>query len=65
MFVAGNQCCACTGQCDQENPEDCGVYDGCVNDLSSVDGDGDNCDEYIGHPGWCGYYDTLNFHSFT
>ena len=40
------------------------VADGeCVNDLSSADSYGDNCDLYDSHPYWCGGYDTEDFNS--
>ena len=35
----------------------------CVNDLSSADSYGDNCDLYDSHPYWCGGYDTEDFNS--
>lgn len=35
----------------------------CVNDLSTADDWGDDCEDYEIYPGWCGNYDSDVFHS--
>ena len=57
-FIAGDLCCACTGECTHGACK-------CINDLSSTDSYGDNCDEYDNNQVWCGFYDTKNFRSET
>ena len=57
-FDSVAQCCVCQGLEAYEE-----VVEECVNDLSTADSYGDNCDLYDVYPHWCGGYDTADFNS--
>ena len=57
-FNSSEQCCICGGGFG-------GLEEECVNDYSTADSTGDDCDSYAQYPGWCGNYDTEDFHSMT
>ena len=58
-FNSVEQCCVC-----QAEETYAAAEDQCVNDLSTADSYGDNCDLYDSYPHWCGGYDTEDFNSY-